>query len=448
MKQNRWVQITAVFLAFMIALTIFSRGAASVTKAKVTVTNAARQTISDEFLLNGTVEAKDNFLQYVPSGLVVKSVKVSPGQHVESGDVLFTVDTQKLEEKIKKIEEQVSDLEKKEALTVSRAEKAYNDTVSDAQEERELAYQEYEAAVNAYNEYIETHPVFEQTMPEDSEGQMEEDVIPDDSYYNESTAMELKNVMETAKNAYENMVREQDKIVQDSAESLQQIKEDLALNQETAPLEESLKELKLFLENEGQYRAEYQGVVDTIFVNPGAETTEGVAVLIADSAGEMRLVASIAEEYWDSITQSSTITLKGENLNGEEESFAVDHANVSKGTAAESGNTGGYTLSVDIPGNLYPVGGSVTVTVDNSSEEYDNCIPLQCLRQNGNYQYFIYVVEEKDTVLGKELVAKEMIVNVLDKNEKYAALETTISGDVILSTNKDITDGSKVVIIE
>ena len=44
----------------------------------------------------GLIEAKDNFLQYVPSGLMVKSVRVSPGQQVKSGDVLFTVDTQRL----------------------------------------------------------------------------------------------------------------------------------------------------------------------------------------------------------------------------------------------------------------------------------------------------------------------------------------------------------------
>ena len=94
------------------------------------------------------------------------------------------------------------------------------------------------------------------------------------------------------------------------------------------------------------------------------------------------------------------------------------------------------------------MGSTVSVTVDNRSEEYDTCVPLQCLRQNGNYQYFIYVTEEQDTVLGNETVAKEMIVNVLDKNERYAALEETVSGDVILSANKDITDGSRVVIIE
>ena len=138
MKQKQWIRITVIFFAFMIVLTIFSRGAASVTKAKVTVTKAAGQTISHEIRLDGLIEAKDNFLQYVPSGLMVKSVRVSPGQQVKSGDVLFTVDTQRLGEKIGDIKEQIADAEEKNDLTVSRAEKAYQDAVSDAQEEKDL----------------------------------------------------------------------------------------------------------------------------------------------------------------------------------------------------------------------------------------------------------------------------------------------------------------------
>lgn len=46
------------------------------------------------------------------------------------------------------------------------------------------------------------------------------------------------------------------------------------------------------------------------------------------------------------------------------------------------------------------------------------------------------------------MVAREMSVTVLDKNEKYAAIEENVSGDVIDSASKNITDGSRVMIIE
>lgn len=122
MVQKPWIRITAVFFVWMLVLTIFSRAAASVTKAKVTVTKASKQTISHEIELTGTVEAREHFLQYVPSGLMVKSVKISPGQNVEAGDVLFTVDTQKLKEKIEEIEAGIANAERKDNTSLSRAE--------------------------------------------------------------------------------------------------------------------------------------------------------------------------------------------------------------------------------------------------------------------------------------------------------------------------------------
>ncbi len=139
--------------ALMIALTIFSRAASSVTKARVVVTKAERQTISHEIRMNGTIEAKDNFMQYVPSGLMVKSLGVSPGQQVQSGDVLFTVDTKKLQEKIGELEAEIAIAKKRENISISRAERTYQNAVSDAKEEKALAYRNYAGTVSAQDGY-------------------------------------------------------------------------------------------------------------------------------------------------------------------------------------------------------------------------------------------------------------------------------------------------------
>ena len=101
-------------------------------------------------------------------------------------------------------------------------------------------------------------------------------------------------------------------------------------------------------------------------------------------------------------------------------------------------------MTADIPGDLYPVGTKVTVTVDNRSDTFDCCLPLSSLHQKGSSQYFIYVMEKEDAVMGTELTAKEVLVTVLDMNEQYVAVDEMISGDVIVSSDKDITDGSRV----
>lgn len=382
MEQKRWGRITVVFFALMVVLTIFSRVASSAVKAHVSVVKASRQKMSHEIQLDGSVEAKNYFLQYVPAGLMVTGVQISAGQQVEAGDVIFTVDVQKVQEKIKAIEAELNRADQKDRLSISRSEASYQD------------------------------------------------------------------VIKAQKSAYEAVVREQEKQVRAASDAVQQTKEDLNLSNDTDTLREQLDALRTYVENGGVYQAECSGVIGQINVAAGSETVDGIAVMLADAAETVRFTADLSEEYQDEITENSVITLRGQNVVGEEETYEVSSAVVSENTGAETDGFGRYLLTADLPGDLYPVGTKLTVTVDNQSNTYDSCLPLYSLHQKGNNQYFIYVMEEQDTVFGMELVAREVPVTVLDKNEQYVAVEEVISGEVIVSSDKDIADGSRVKIEE
>ncbi|MFR2748087.1 MAG: biotin/lipoyl-binding protein [Eubacterium sp.] len=382
MEQKRWGRITVVFFALMVVLTIFSRAASSAVKAHVSVVKASRQKMSHEIQLDGSVEAKNYFLQYVPAGLMVTGVQISAGQQVEAGDVIFTVDVQKVQEKIKAIEAELNRADQKDRLSISRSEASYQD------------------------------------------------------------------VIKAQKSAYEAVVREQEKQVRAASDAVQQTKEDLNLSNDTDTLREQLDALRTYVENGGVYQAECSGVIGQINVAAGSETVDGIAVMLADAAETVRFTADLSEEYQDEITENSVITLRGQNVVGEEETYEVSSAVVSENTGAETDGFGRYLLTADLPGDLYPVGTKLTVTVDNQSNTYDSCLPLYSLHQKGNNQYFIYVMEEQDTVFGMELVAREVPVTVLDKNEQYVAVEEVISGEVIVSSDKDIADGSRVKIEE
>lgn len=382
MEQKRWGRITVVFFALMVVLTIFSRAASSAVKAHVSVVKASRQKMSHEIQLDGSVEAKNYFLQYVPAGLMVTGVQISAGQQVEAGDVIFTVDVQKVQEKIKAIEAELNRADQKDRLSISRSEASYQD------------------------------------------------------------------VIKAQKSAYEAVVRKQEKQVRAASDAVQQTKEDLNLSNDTDTLREQLDALRTYVENGGVYQAECSGVIGQINVAAGSETVDGIAVMLADAAETVRFTADLSEEYQDEITENSVITLRGQNVVGEEETYEVSSAVVSENTGAETDGFGRYLLTADLPGDLYPVGTKLTVTVDNQSNTYDSCLPLYSLHQKGNNQYFIYVMEEQDTVFGMELVAREVPVTVLDKNEQYVAVEEVISGEVIVSSDKDIADGSRVKIEE
>ena len=441
MKQKQWVQIAAVFFGLMIVLTICSRAASSAVKARVTVTRASRQKISHEISLNGSVEAKNYILQYVTSGLMVTGVQVSPGQQVEAGDVIFTVDMQKLQESIASIETELNRADEKEHLSVSRAEAAYQDVKANAEEEKALAYQTYEKAVVEYQNYINTHKKTAGVSAESTEERTMNEKAA--SVYDETVAKELENAVESEKSAYEAVVREQEKQISAAADAVQRTKEDLNLSRDTDTLEEQLKN-RACAENGGVYRAEYTGVVGQLNVTAGTETVEGIAIMLADAAETVRFVAELSEEYVDEISGDSVITLHGKNMSGIRENYELSSATVSENAGSETDASGGFRLTADIPGDLYPVGTKVTVTVDNRSDTFDCCLPLSSLHQKGSSQYFIYVMEKEDAVMGTELTAKEVPVTVLDMNEQYVAVDEMISGDVIVSSDKDITDGSRV----
>lgn len=217
MKQKQWVQIAAVFFGLMIVLTICSRAASSAVKARVTVTRASRQKISHEISLNGSVEAKNYVLQYVTSGLMVTGVQVSPGQQVEAGDVIFTVDMQKLQESIASIETELNRVDEKERLSVSRAEAAYQDVKANAEEEKARAYQTYEKAVAEYQNYINTHKKTAGVSAESTEERTMNEKAA--SVYDETVAKELENAVESEKSAYAAVVREQEKQISAAADA-------------------------------------------------------------------------------------------------------------------------------------------------------------------------------------------------------------------------------------
>ena len=445
MKQKRWVRIAVVFFALMIVLTIFSRAASSAVKAYVSVVKASRQKISHEIQLDGSVEAKKYFLQYVPAGLMVTGVQASAGQQVKAGDVIFTVDVQKVQEKIKELESELDRADQKDRLSISRAEASYQDVKTNAEEEKALAYEAYTKAVSEYQNYINTHKKSADTKTTDPDGKTSEQM---DSVYDASVAAELENAIEAQKSAYEAVVREQEKQVRAALDTVQQTKEDLNLSDDTDTLEEQLNALRTYVENGGIYQAERSGVIGQINVAAGSETVDGIAVMLADAAETVRFTADLSEEYRDEITENSVSTLRGQNVAGEEETYEVSSAVISENTGSETDGLGGYSLTADLPGDLYPVGTNLTVTVDNQSNTYDSCLPLSSLHQKGNNQYFIYVMEEQDSVFGTELVAREVPVTVLDKNEQYVAVEEVISGEVIVSSDKDIAEGSRVKLEE
>lgn len=74
--------------------------------------------------------------------------------------------------------------------------------------------------------------------------------------------------------------------------------------------------------------------------------------------------------------------------------------------------------------------------LDSTSEIYDFVIPIKALHNDGGNT--IYVLEEKEGILGTELSVRSMTVRLLDRNEEYAAIaDELLSGDLKVVTDCD-----------
>ena len=74
--------------------------------------------------------------------------------------------------------------------------------------------------------------------------------------------------------------------------------------------------------------------------------------------------------------------------------------------------------------------------VTSTSEIYDYVVPLKALHNEGGN--CVYVLEEKNGILGTELSVRSLTVRLLDQNEDYAAIaDELLTGDIKIVTESD-----------
>lgn len=98
-----------------------------------------------------------------------------------------------------------------------------------------------------------------------------------------------------------------------------------------------------------------------------------------------------------------------------------------------------------LPKGDYRIGGSLSFSLNKTSQSYRDCIPIQALHKDSDSTY-VLLVKEKDSVLGKVEEAFRMNVTVLSKDGKTAAIEAALSDEdkIITGSNKNISEGDRV----
>ena len=271
-------------------------------------------------------------------------------------------------------------------------------------------------------------------------GELQGNAVSKPDFSEEDSAWE--SWMSTRK-SLEEKVQDAERALEDLEDSLRSEQSDSTLGLYQLDLEEAgeeLKRLKGILEQEGVVKAEASGMVTRVGVAAGEQTSSGASVVFADTARPLQFEVILQKEE-----------KKYVNLGAEAEITLGNSSNMIKATVdyltEMETSPGSFTALVTLPEGTGTIGQSGMFRVTQQSEMYNYCIPVDALHMDENQRNFVYVLGERSGFLGAELTAEKLMVDVLDKNDKYAALAGGVvdgNSRIICTADREISDGDPV----
>lgn len=204
---------------------------------------------------------------------------------------------------------------------------------------------------------------------------------------------------------------------------------------ELSALQEELAAYRKVQDASGQVYPEAEGIVTRIQVSPGERVGDGAAVVYADLSSPMQFQVSLTKEQKKYVNQGDPIKLSLGGSSGTE--LTVDYV------AENDVNPELYDARVFLPDGLGTIGQSGTFRAEVQSETFSCCIPLDALHEDSSKRMFVYIVSEREGILGTELAAEQIYVKVLDQNDAYAAIEEGVISretELIVKSTEELED--------
>ena len=380
-----------------------------------TVSDSLEKTVEEKQLAYDKAVANlDGVEKDIEADVQKEIKKAEEASKDESGNpiTLTQEDKQKIREQVNARPENVSLLQNandqintaKDALTeAENALSAYNEQQNNSSsasydEQLKTLYDDYKAKEEAYNEAVKQR---------------------------QSTIQSANRTLEDAK-APENV---------DTATAL-------TANDDLEEKQLAVDELQKVMDVNGKITAPSDGLITKVNVTTGETTTEDTAIRISDQSAGYKFTATLDKASAKYLSKDDKVTLdlgNGTTVEG----LMVQSIDVS----AEDKNS--YELTVSIPAKVKKLGSIATLKVEKASKKYDTCVPLGALHSDGD-KYYVYVINEKDTILGTETAVDKVQVDILDKNNEQAAIEGSFSWgqQFVLTSSKTLRNGDRVRLVE
>lgn len=427
-------------MAVMLLMTFVSRIVYVSRLPRVRWQNPTAASIRNKLLVDGTVEVVNSEAVTGVEGLLVKRVCVAAGEQIEAGTVLYEVDTEDLQVQLGRLEaeeqvwqNQINALKKDAATEIARAQEDYDTTVAEL--DRKIA--EETKLLEDAMEDLDTHMF---RLPKED--------APDEvwiAWADERTRIDRE--IEQRKAAIEEAGFEKEKVLKEAGRNIEDAKDAQsevegaysssysAIGQIQAR-QNKIEAWKQLLEDEGQIKAEQEGTILEVMLKSGVRMSADAVMRYADAESSRIFRTIISQDQKSMVHTGDTVRL----------SFAGSSEEVGETIDSIVQENGSYTVTIWLEPGVAKGRTEGTMEVTSTSEIYDYVVPRQAIHNDGSI--CVYVLEEKNGILGTELSIRSMTVRLIDENEDNAAIADELLTDdlkIVTESDKELSNGAAVM---
>ena len=424
-----------VFLGAMWLCTVISKSIYASKLPIVSTESIENKYVEHTVSVDGIVVAGEKNPVTALAGLRVEKLMVQVGDQVEEGDILFTIDMEDLasimEEKqtaVSKIQKQVDTIlaneelaRQKKALEEQRAREDYD----------ELARREDTLVGRAADAYSRLEDELGEEGGSSAEGGSAEDALQQAAYAEADAKWQRDTAIKDAGRKVEDILapENEDATLEVSRMELAKLRADLSLYQEIK-------------DGNGEIKAERGGMVTDLYITTGGRTADSAVMLLADDSVPCQFKTTLTQEQKKYVGLNDQVSLKLDGSSREKEAV-IDY--LAESTTAP----GSYDVYINLPEGTGVPGMSGTMSHTETGEKHSCCVTPSAVNTVDN-RSFVYVVKEREGILGMEYYVEQLSVTVEDQNDNWVALNAPLDKEdrILNSSTQEIKNGSVVRLSE
>ena len=491
---REWVKTAAiVFLAVLLVLTFFSNTIMNYSLPEVAVESVESGAISTRIRGSGSVVANEVYEVTISQTRKIASVLVREGQQVQTGDVLFRLETEDSEE-LKSAQERLADMELSYQKTVLQQ----NNTTAEQKREVALAQQAYDEALALYREYTDLEP---QTLAvEKVQAEQERKELEQEYKQLQSEVSELQDELSDLERELSRLDADEDADeyddiqdeIDDCERALTRAKRELADCEQDVLDQSAYVEQLQEASSAAQDLTAKKAALDELLFRQGLGTSDAIEMQAMREAMEKQraLVEKLSKEADGAEVLANVsgtvgdITVTAGMTAGADMPLASIHM-TDRGYAVTISVTAEQAKKVRVGDRAEPVyywGGDLTATLEQISNDpsnpgkskllrfridgevepnqnltlsigqksanYDCIVPNAAVRTDNNGAFVLAVVA-KSSPLGNRYTATRVNVQELAKDDTHTAVSGLSMGDFVITTsNKPLEAGMQVRLVD